>query len=98
MVAKRDWLRELKEVSAVDPGFAVAGGGGGGLIVAVDERWLSVQRRLGFFHNKESSFLQFEAGMCRGDYEVNNWTASVLTRVTFQQMCIDYDVYTYWEM
>ena len=42
MVAKRDWLRELKEVSAVDPGFAVAGGGGGGLIVAVDERWLSV--------------------------------------------------------
>ena len=42
MVAKRDWLRELKEVSVVDPAFAVAGGGGGGLIVAVDERWLSV--------------------------------------------------------
>ena len=43
MVAKRDWLRELKEVSAVDPGFAVAGGGGGGgLIVAVEERCLSV--------------------------------------------------------
>lgn len=36
MVAKRDWLRELKEVSAVDPGFAVAGGGG--LIVAVEKQ------------------------------------------------------------
>lgn len=88
---KERLVERVEEASAVDPGFAVARGGGGWIVVVGKQQWAEAfsLEEAGFFRIRRGELrFVFEAGPCGGDCEVNNWTASVLTRVTFEQTCI----------
>lgn len=80
---KERLVERVEEASAVDPGFAVVRGGGGWIVVVGKQQWAEAfsLEEAGFFRIRRGELrFAFEAGPCGGDCEVNNWTASVLTR------------------